>query len=331
MAATTISRTALNALVDDSGSNLDGSIWNKAAIASVIHDAIDSLIANNLELGGTLLVPGLISSATGIRVTTSGSSPGTASIYRHATSGMSVEGVTGSAYDFALFNPSNIVYILRVPTGTTSVEVVNNTSTHGIIVNANHSGGTANLFLNTTATAAGTVRNWLITSNFDAAGDLAFRSGSAEGNNPHSAGTTHLKISRTGGVSNPTHGTTASAANLFIDSGTGLISRSTSSLRYKTDIEDIPLARVANLLDLRPVSFRSLSAVDTAKSATRRYIGLIAEEVHEVFPELVQYDGLGRPDEVQYGRIPVLLLLACRRLHQRIVSLEQRLAAAGIP
>ncbi len=54
MAATTISRTALNALVDDDGSELVGSFWNKAAIGSVIMDAIDALFASAFTFGSTV-------------------------------------------------------------------------------------------------------------------------------------------------------------------------------------------------------------------------------------------------------------------------------------
>jgi hypothetical protein len=50
MAATTISRTAHAALVDDDGTNTLGSIWNKAAIASVILDAIDALFTTDLTI-----------------------------------------------------------------------------------------------------------------------------------------------------------------------------------------------------------------------------------------------------------------------------------------
>jgi hypothetical protein len=40
-----INRAPWNALIDDSGQNLDGSIWNKAAIKDVLLDPIDALAA----------------------------------------------------------------------------------------------------------------------------------------------------------------------------------------------------------------------------------------------------------------------------------------------
>lgn len=41
-----INRAPFNALVDDSGNGLTGSIWNKAAIAGVILDPIDALVGS---------------------------------------------------------------------------------------------------------------------------------------------------------------------------------------------------------------------------------------------------------------------------------------------
>jgi hypothetical protein len=39
-----IDRTAYNLLVDDSGGNLDGTIWTKNQVKTVILDPIDALI-----------------------------------------------------------------------------------------------------------------------------------------------------------------------------------------------------------------------------------------------------------------------------------------------
>ena len=64
-----------------------------------------------------------------------------------------------------------------------------------------------------------------------------------------------------------------------------------SSRRSKDDIRDMGDAS-GGLLRLRPVTFRyKQKAADG--SAPIRY-GLIAEEVAEVYPELVVYDGEGR-------------------------------------
>jgi hypothetical protein len=56
--AVTISRVPLNALVDDDGSNTTGSVWNKAAIASVLMDPIDAMMAG-FHVGTTAWTPSL--------------------------------------------------------------------------------------------------------------------------------------------------------------------------------------------------------------------------------------------------------------------------------
>jgi hypothetical protein len=51
-----IDRAPFNALVDDDGSNLVGSVWNKAAIASVILDPTDVALAA-LPQAGAWIIP----------------------------------------------------------------------------------------------------------------------------------------------------------------------------------------------------------------------------------------------------------------------------------
>jgi hypothetical protein len=144
--------------------------------------------------------------------------------------------------------------------------------------------------------------------------------------------------------------TTASAANAFLDSADGnRIYRSTSSLRYKKDIEDIDQLKAAAILDLRPVWYRSKATNDRSDWS---WYGLIAEEVAEIEPRLVHWTYLDEdyevedlngnlkktlkpdaelvPDGVQYDRLAVLLLDVVKRQQKQIEALEQRLTDAGI-
>lgn len=80
--------------------------------------------------------------------------------------------------------------------------------------------------------------------------------------------------------------TTASAANTFIDSA-GLIQRSTSSIRYKKDVETLDHSYADNvILNARPVWYRSKCENDNEKWG---WYGLIAEEVAELDPRLVHW------------------------------------------
>lgn len=114
--------------------------------------------------------------------------------------------------------------------------------------------------------------------------------------------------------------TTASAANAFLDSGaSNRLYRSTSSIRYKKDVEAIEAVEYDKLRNLRPITYHSKAEAD---DPNRRWFGLIAEEVAEVYPELVNYDAEGRPDGVQYERLTVLLLGEIQRLRERVEALE---------
>ncbi|MGY6630132.1 MAG: tail fiber domain-containing protein [Wenzhouxiangella sp.] len=77
---------------------------------------------------------------------------------------------------------------------------------------------------------------------------------------------------------------------------------SSSSLRYKNEIEDYGLAW-EQFLALRPVSYRFIENGQPD-------IGLIAEELAEVDERLVVFDEQGRPDSIRYGRLSVVLLAA---------------------
>ena len=141
--------------------------------------------------------------------------------------------------------------------------------------------------------------------------------------------------------------TTASAANAFLDSADGnRIYRSTSSLRYKKDVEDLDQLKADAVFSLRPVWYRS--KVESDRSDWSWY-GLIAEEVAKVEPRLVHWTYLddafdieevnGKiektlkpdaelvPDGVQYDRLTVLLLDVVKRQQQAIETLEAKVAA----
>lgn len=120
--------------------------------------------------------------------------------------------------------------------------------------------------------------------------------------------------------------TSASAANVFVDAS-GRMLRSTSSLKYKTDVQDATVAEQDAVLALRPVTYKSLSDTD---DATARFWGFIAEEVEEIDPRLVTHNDDGEPEGVQYDRIIPALVGIVRRQQQQIDALTARLDAAGL-
>lgn len=107
---------------------------------------------------------------------------------------------------------------------------------------------------------------------------------------------------------------TAAAANMNMD-GAGQLYRVTSSLRYKEDVQDYALAGFDML---RPVTYKS--RVDDGDF---RYVGLIAEEVHDVgLTEFVEYDKEGRPDALRYPSMVAMLIAEVQALKARVVTLE---------
>jgi len=95
-----------------------------------------------------------------------------------------------------------------------------------------------------------------------------------------------------------------------------------STRRRKTEIEDLG-ERSRGLLDLRPVSFRYLE--DDPDGGEPKRWGLIAEEVVEVFPEIVQLDAEGLPAGVRYHQLVTLLLNELQRQEETLARQEDAL------
>lgn len=121
--------------------------------------------------------------------------------------------------------------------------------------------------------------------------------------------------------------TTASAANMHIAAG-GIVSRSTSSERYKRDIEPMSDTAVHAVLGMRPVWYRSRCAEDPPEWS---YYGLIAEEVAEIDPRLVDWrkDEAGEliPESVMYDRLVPHLIALVQKQQKRLVSLSHHVEA----
>lgn len=89
----------------------------------------------------------------------------------------------------------------------------------------------------------------------------------------------------------------------------------TSSIKVKENIETSE-GNLEKVVNLRPVTYNKIG------SQTKE-LGLIAEEVAEVYPEFVQYDENGEPIGVNYSRLTAALIGAVKQLTQRIETLEK--------
>ena len=101
----------------------------------------------------------------------------------------------------------------------------------------------------------------------------------------------------------------------------GVLFLKSSSRRYKDDIRDLDLSP-KDALDLRPVRFRW-------KDCGQEDIGLVAEEVERIAPDLVIRDQEGRPNAVKYDRVTLYLLELAKAQQKRIDRLERDLSAVN--
>lgn len=158
-----------------------------------------------------------------------------------------------------------------------------------------------------------------------------------------------MRITNAGAVWFPRIGTTATAGNAFLDSGaSNNLLRSTSSIRYKKEVETVDPAHSSLLYQMRPVWFRSLCDADRKDWS---FYGFIAEEMALVAPQLVHWSYLPEdytdvpgkeegepstkvlkpgaqlvPDGVQYDRLTALLVAELQRLEARVKDLEAKIA-----
>jgi hypothetical protein len=112
----------------------------------------------------------------------------------------------------------------------------------------------------------------------------------------------------------------ADAIPVLIDSANQLGTLS-SSKRFKENIIPMPASFSDNLLQLNPTLFNYKQ--DESKKQTW---GLIAEEVQQIFPNLVVKDQEGLPLTVKYHEMPVLLLNELIKLKKENAELEKRVS-----
>ena len=124
---------------------------------------------------------------------------------------------------------------------------------------------------------------------------------------------------------------TVSGPAVLVDTTTGQLGVASSSRRFKEDIQDMGEAS-SGLLRLRPVTFRYKQPF--ADGSKPIEYGLVAEEVAEVYPDLVARTADGQIETVKYQVLDSMLLNEVQKQSQQIQiqselirSLEARLAA----
>jgi len=106
-----------------------------------------------------------------------------------------------------------------------------------------------------------------------------------------------------------------SGTDLIVTAG-NQIAKKSSSIQYKENVKTLVFD--SSKLDiLRPVSYDY--KLDNAPD-----IGLIAEEVDEVYPELINYNKEGKPESVKYHSLSVMLLDEVNKLRKEVKELKEK-------
>ena len=120
-----------------------------------------------------------------------------------------------------------------------------------------------------------------------------------------------------GGIAN----STVSGTAVYVDSN-GQLGTQTSSKRFKQDIVPMNAASEA-LFGLQPVTFHYKESIDPA---CRRQLGLVAEQVEKVDPDLVVRDKDGKPYSVRYDQVNAMLLNEFLKEHSTVQELKKEVA-----
>ena len=120
---------------------------------------------------------------------------------------------------------------------------------------------------------------------------------------------------------------TTSTANTYFNSSTGYWTYTTSSQRYKVEIQpqDIPLD---SILALQPKSYIDKNEYEengNKSDGLQRLLGLIAEDVIQIpviGEMLANRNEEGQPESVNYDRVAIALIPLLKDLNDRITKLE---------
>jgi hypothetical protein len=93
----------------------------------------------------------------------------------------------------------------------------------------------------------------------------------------------------------------------------------TSDKNHKEEIEPISDSKIEKLLDLEPVEYKLKT--DTKK---KKHFGLIAQDVEEIYPELISDSNLGFKS-VNYIELIPLLLLKMKNMQKEIDELKEQI------
>jgi hypothetical protein len=217
-------------------------------------------------------------------------------------SGYSFRWTTSDAERMRIDSSGKVGIGTASPTETLSLMTASGTTSIRLSTNNNQN---ANVSLGNTAT------NFTIGTNFGTTGTKITMNLQCPDNSLSIDGEGYLIVPKAYAA------TTGSAANVHILSS-GVFIRSTSSIKYKTDVQNA-VHGLDKVMELRPVTYKGINDGDIV------FGGLIAEEVHDAgLTEFVQYAEDGTPDALAYGNMVSLLTKAIQEQQTIINDLKAR-------
>jgi trimeric autotransporter adhesin len=117
-------------------------------------------------------------------------------------------------------------------------------------------------------------------------------------------------------------GATVPGASTVVIDANNRLGTMTSSKRFKQDIELMDKTSDA-LFALKPVTFRYKKEIDPTGT---QQLGLVAEDVEKVNPDLVVRDKEGKPYSVRYDQVNAMLLNEFLKEHKKVNDLETTVA-----
>jgi hypothetical protein len=166
------------------------------------------------------------------------------------------------------------------------------------------------LVSNSLSGTAGTAISFTQAMTLDADGDLGIGEASP---------TQKLHVVGNARITGAYDVTTGSAANVFVTTD-GVLQRSTSSIKYKMDVEDYNKG-LNEVMKLRPVTYKSINT-----NNDKIYAGFIAEELADLkLTELYENNDNGEPDAISYAYMVTLLTKAIQQQQSQIEDLKKKI------
>jgi hypothetical protein len=289
-----------------------GSISNSAGTAngvaylngSKVLTTGSALTFDGANLGVGVTPSAWISSSKAIQLNTRAALSGDTTFGTNLTDNLYI--ATGPVFKY-LTTAAGTVYLQNAGTHQWYNTPSGTAGTNATVTQAMTLDASGNLLVGTTTVNARITTNSTTNTN----GSWAFFANNSSGSNlvgVRGDGAFYVGLS----TNSPYNQTTGTAANAVLSSD-GFVYRSTSSLKYKKDVESATHG-LAEVLQLRAVTYKGKSEQD----GDTVFGGLIAEEVHAAgLTEFVQYAKDGSPDALAYGNMISLCVKAIQELNAK--------------